>query len=89
MRAFQCFALATSSLIPMAAPPLLGAQLEASPKDSEAQYIFLLEDDFRGWVCVDFGVAGAKRLPREGNARVIRPRQGRVLPTSDKASGVF
>jgi hypothetical protein len=43
----------------------------------------VLPEGFRGWTCVDFGVAGAPPLPREGGVAVIRPRAGETLKTSD------
>ena len=81
--------LAASSLILIAAPPLSASQSEASATNGQTKFVFLLQDGYRGWVCLDFGIAGAKPLPREGDTRVIRPRQGQVLPTSDKADSVF
>jgi hypothetical protein len=89
MKTFERLMLAASSLILMAATPLPAAQSEASAKNSHAEYLFLLPDGFRGWVCVDFAVAGAQPLPHEGDARVIRPREGQVLRTSDKSDGSF
>ena len=38
---------------------------------------------------MDFGVAGAAALPREGDMLVIRPHQGEVLATSDKTDAAF
>jgi len=67
------------------APPMVGAQSKGSRGPSPNRFIFLLPDDFEGWVCVDFGVVGAPSLPREKDALIIRPRQGEVLATSDKA----
>jgi Leucine Rich Repeat (LRR) protein len=81
--------LAASALIWIAAPPLVTAQSKESPADRPEKFIFLLPDGFKGWVCVDFGVAGAAPLPREGDAQVIRPRPGEVLTTSDKAAALF
>ncbi len=46
--------------------------------------IILLPGGFKGWACVDFGVAGAPPLPREGDALIVRPRPGEVLQTSDQ-----
>ena len=65
-------ALAASSLILIAAPQMLAAQSDASPTNGQTKFIFLLKDGFRGWVCVDFDIAGAEPLPRKGAARVIR-----------------
>ncbi|HET7840108.1 MAG TPA: hypothetical protein VFM21_00810 [Terriglobia bacterium] len=45
----------------------------------------LLPADFKGWVCVDFGVAGAPPLPRDGDVLIVRPRPDEILKTSDKA----
>jgi hypothetical protein len=84
VRALLRLGLAASSLIWLAVPSLLAGQSKMSPTDSPKKIIFLLPEGFRGWVCVDFGVAGAAPLPREGDALVIRPRQGEVLATSDK-----
>lgn len=64
----------------------LAAQSKKAQVGGPRNYTFLLPDGFKGWICVDFGVAGAAPLPREGDALVIRPRPGEVLSTSDKAS---
>jgi len=50
----------------------------------EQWIIFLLPEHFSGWACVDFGVAAAPPLPREGKTLVVRPRIGEVLKTSDE-----
>lgn len=78
------FLIATSSLIPLGIPSSAGSQSNQTPAFRPEKFIFLLPDGFKGWLCVDFGVPGAPPLPREGDARVIRPRQGEVLATSDK-----
>jgi Leucine Rich Repeat (LRR) protein len=75
--------LAATLPIWIVTPLLPAAQSKASP-DSPERFIFLLPEGFRGWVCVDFGIVGAAPLPHEGDAAVIRPRQGEVLATSDK-----
>src|SRR2546425_10844706 len=56
--------------------------------DDAQRFIYLLPEGFSGWVCVDFGVAGAPPLPREGNALLIRPRPGETLKTSDEAGDI-
>lgn len=76
--------LAASSLIWVAASPLATAQSARSTKGNPTKFVFLLPDGFRGWVCVDFGIAGAAPLARDGDARVIRPGPGGVLATSDR-----
>jgi hypothetical protein len=53
-----------------------------------ADVVVLLPENFSGWVCVDFGVAGARPLPREKGAAVIKPLAGEALKTSDKAAGM-
>jgi hypothetical protein len=89
MLILQRFVLAASAAILIAAPPALAPQSEAPAPSDQAKFIFLLQDGFRGWVCVDFGVAGAKPLPREGDAYIIRPQHGQVLQTSDTTSSAF
>jgi len=59
-------ALAASSLILIAAPQMLAAQSDASPTNGQTKFIFLLEDGFRGWVCVDFDIAGAGAAAAQG-----------------------
>ena len=86
--AFLRLGLAVSSLSWMAVPRPVAARSKQGPVGTPRTYIFLLPEGFRGWVCVDFGIAGAAPLPREGNTLVIRPRQGEVLSTSDRASSV-
>jgi hypothetical protein len=85
---FLRLGLAVSLLAWMAVSPPAAAQSKKGPVGTPRKFIFLLPDGFRGWICVDFGIAGAAPLPREGNALVIRPRQGEVLSTSDKAAPV-
>jgi hypothetical protein len=80
-----CLGVASSLLVWVVMPVATAAQSKKSPPNSPRKYIFLLPDGFKGWVCVDFAVAGAPPLPREGDALVIRPRAGEVLETSDKA----
>jgi hypothetical protein len=81
--------LTTSALIWLIVLPLPAQQSPRVPTPTPNKYIFLLPEGFKGWVCVDFEVAGAPPLPREGDAQVIRPRQGEVLATSDKALPTF
>ncbi|MGD0222354.1 MAG: hypothetical protein ABSF71_08440 [Terriglobia bacterium] len=61
---------------------VLGAQ--AQPPTEGPKIILLLPEHFLGWACIDFGVVGSPPLPRQGNALIVRPRQGEVLKTSDK-----
>jgi len=77
--------LVAISLLWLPAPSFAAAQSRIPPVIRPQKFLILLPEAFRGWMCVDFGVAGAPLLPREGNARVIRPRQGEVLTTSDKS----
>ena len=51
--------------------------------------ILLLPEHFRGWVCVDFGVAGASALPREGSAFIVSTRPGEIVKTSDKPRNFY
>lgn len=81
--------LAASSLVWIATAPLLASQSTNSSTDRPTKFVLLLPGGFRGWVCVDFGVVGAAPLERERDARVIRPRVGEVLATSDKADNVL
>ncbi|MGO9095835.1 MAG: DUF6843 domain-containing protein [Bryobacteraceae bacterium] len=76
---------ATILLVWMCAGCTIGAQTQAPPADSSKPIIFLLPDGFRGWVCTDFGVAGAPPLPREGDALIVRPGPDGILETSDQA----
>lgn len=66
---------------------LLGLAAQA-PASEVPRFLFLLPEGFSGWACVDFGVAGAGPLPREGDTLVIRVRPGGVLKTSDSAGGM-
>lgn len=61
---------------------VLGAQAIRSAESPKI--IAVLPANFKGWACIDFGVAGSPRLPRVGDALIVRPRQGAVLKTSDK-----
>jgi hypothetical protein len=64
---------------------LLIAILIVQASDEPRRFTYLLPNGFTGWVCVDFGVAGARSLPREGNALIIRPAKEEILKTSDNA----
>ena len=56
--------------------------------DPPPDIIYLISENFSGWMCVDFEVENAPALPREGKAMVVRPRAGEVLETSDKSPGL-
>lgn len=71
------------ALLLVACSVVSGARSQAS-EPGPAKMIYLLPENFHGWVCVDFGIAGAPPLPREGKVLVIQPRPGEVLKTSDK-----
>lgn len=89
LRTLLCIVFAASSLLWIPTVPSLAAQSSQSSADIAQKFHFLLPNGFRGWVCVDFGVVGAPPLPREGDALVIRPFQGKVLATSDKTDTLF
>jgi hypothetical protein len=63
---------------------VLGTQVE-SPSE-RTSIVFLLPEGFSGWACVDFGAAGAPPLPREGDALIVRLREGETAKTADKPS---
>ena len=88
VRVLRRVGIAASLLMWIATPSIVAGQLKKS-SDSPQKFIFLLPDGFRGWVCVDFGIVGAPSLPHEGDALVIRPRQGDVLTTSDKTDALL
>ena len=73
--------------LPVLLIPLLAAS-NGTAADHPQRFTYLLPEGFGGWVCVDFGVAGAPPLPREGNALLIRPRPGETLKTSDRAGDI-
>ncbi len=81
--------LAASSLMWLVTAVLTAAQSVRSSSSQSTKLIFLLPDGFAGWVCIDFGIAGAPPLPRDGDARIIRPRPGAVLKTSDFEWALF
>jgi Leucine rich repeat/Leucine rich repeat N-terminal domain len=66
------------------ASPFGAAQAPKLPADDPTHLIFLLPPGFHGWACVDFGVAGAPHLAREGDALIIRVRPGEIPETSDR-----
>jgi len=55
--------------------------------DPPPDVIYLISENFSGWICVDFEVENAPALPREGRAMVVRPRAGAVLETSEQKPG--
>lgn len=65
---------------------LLRAQTQGT---TPTKFIVLLPERFTGWGCVDFGVASAPPLVREGDTLVVRPRPGQVVQTSDKPTILF
>ncbi len=67
---------------------LLLASLHGGLADDSQRFLYLLPDGFTGWVCVDFGVAGAPALPREGDRLVIRPGQEGTIKTSDRVGSI-
>lgn len=46
------------------------------------RFRYVLPADFSGWACVDFGVAGAPPLKRDGAAYVLEPSRGAIQRTS-------
>lgn len=56
---------------------------------STPKLIVLLPPSFKGWACVKFGVGGAPRLAREGDAPVVRFRPGEITQTSDEPPKMF
>jgi hypothetical protein len=83
---YLCLGIAAGSLASFAVPFPVAAQSRKAPAVTRQKYIFLLPDGFKGWICVDFSIAGAAPLPREGDVLVVRPRQGEVLSTSDSGN---
>jgi hypothetical protein len=81
LRGFSIAGLLVASLPVAAACDAL--TLQRSP-----EVIYLVPENFSGWVCVDFEVKGASPLPREGHAIVIRARPNAILRTSDSDEGV-
>jgi hypothetical protein len=55
--------------------------------DPPPDVIYLISENFSGWICVDFEVENGPALPREGRAMVVRPRAGAVLETSEQKPG--
>lgn len=74
---------AASLAICLLGPQQLGAQTKDMPRKDPPKFLFLLPEDFHGWICMDFGVKGAAPLPREGDALVVRPREGIVMESSE------
>jgi hypothetical protein len=60
----------------------LGAGCDAIYRQDPPTVIYLVPENFSGWVCVDF-IKSAPPLPREGGAVVIRGKPNMVLRTSD------
>ena len=67
---------------------LLVAQSHGALADDAQRFLYVLPDGFTGWVCVDFGVAGAPPLPREGKTLLVRPTPGVTMRTSDRVGPV-
>jgi hypothetical protein len=67
---------------------LLGPACDAIYPELRPKVIYLVPENFSGWVCVDFNIKGAPALAREGEAVVIRARPDTVLETSDSDDGV-
>src|SRR5688572_27740064 len=46
------------------------------------RFRYVLPEGFRGWACVDFGVAGAPPLRREAGLFVVEPQNDVIVRTS-------
>ncbi len=57
--------------------------------DPEPDIVYLIPEDFRGWMCVDFDVKGAPALPKEGKALMVRPKPGQIIETSDPHDSIW
>jgi len=62
---------------------LVGAACDAAFTELKPKVIYLVPENFTGWVCVDFEIKRAPPLPREGDVVVIRAKPGAILETSD------
>ena len=54
---------------------ILAFGVQAQSPTESSKLILLLPGHFSGWICIDFGVAGAPPLPRQGTALIFRPRK--------------
>ncbi len=80
-------AVALLALASRFAPAAPSTTADHATNPPPARFVYVLPEGYRGWVCTDFGVAGAPPLPREGDALIIRTRPGKVLKTSEKSPG--
>jgi hypothetical protein len=67
----------------VAASLLLGISCRAPALRPSSKVIYLVPENFSGWVCVDFEIKGAHPLPREQGAVVIRAAGDTIPQTSD------
>lgn len=72
----------------LAAGLLPGAACDAIYPERSPKVIYLVPENFSGWVCVDFDIKSASPLPREGAAVVIRAKPDTVLQTSESDDSV-
>jgi hypothetical protein len=87
IRIIFVFGLAANLLICLEASSSFRTRSQDNQGDKELRLILLIPEDYKGWVCTDFGVAGAPPLPREGNTLIIRGRKGEILKTSTSSDG--
>jgi hypothetical protein len=62
---------------------LQAAACDAVHLAGSPRVLYLVPENFSGWVCVDFDIKGAPPLPREGQHVVIRAKSGTILQTSE------
>jgi hypothetical protein len=66
------------------------AMYSANPvsRGQRSSWIILVPKGFKGWTCIDFGIAGAPALTREGDTFIVRARIGEILETSTKHNNI-
>ena len=74
----RCLAVAV-----LAAAVLQGAACDAIHREAAARVVYLVPENFSGWVCVDFDIKGAPPLPREGQQVIVRAKPDTILQTSE------
>jgi hypothetical protein len=76
-------AMIAAGLVGLLAVRIVGWVIVVALQPEPKAYIWLLPDEYAGWVRVDFGAPSAPSLPEEDGYRVLRVPENGIVRTSD------
>jgi hypothetical protein len=82
-RWFIVIALMAAGMIGLLAVRIVGSVIVVALQPAPKAYIWLLPDEYAGWVRVDFGAPSAPSLPEENGYRVLRVPESGIVRSSD------